>query len=295
MDNDSNDFKILVSFFLIVVVLVILYVISPVLLKYTVLLSLVVGITYFILNKLSLENALLVYRNKNKKAFYCVTILSYLLLSFLFALKFSFLDVFIFTTFIVSTICLRIELLLKKRNKIIEEEKEFFLQYPEIAEKYKSALEILDQKGKNYTSYKELANTLLEKTKNLYFTRKKTIEDKKSITAIKIELEDLINDAETKNDKISMLQKRLEKIQRKEVLYSNYIDKTQEAIESTKYDYVGIKADIELVAADTTKQIKIDNKALDEKSKTLTYLQENLPLLEEDDDNSELIDSQRNQ
>ena len=64
-------------------------------------------------------------------------------------------------------------------------------------------------KGKNFESYEYITVNILGKAKELYFSRKKIIEDKKSIAATRIELEDVINEAETKNDKISMLQKRL--------------------------------------------------------------------------------------
>ena len=126
-------------------------------------------------------------------------------------------------------------------------------------------------KGKNFESYEYITVNILGKAKKLYFSRKKIIEDKKSIAATRIELEDVINEAETKNDKISMLQKRLEKIQRREIIYNKYIEDTQEA-------------------SNGTKQIKLDNKALEEKSKLLSDLQKQLPLFDDIDDDTEVID-----
>ena len=285
-----NKFKMICLSVAIFFVAFVLYSISKVLLIYAVLLAIVGTVMHFILKLV--EEKLLAYRNNNKRGFYFFGILGYLLACFILSLKFNFVDVFIFITFITLMISIKTELMLKERNRRIEEEreKEFLLQYPEVAEKYKGALAILEKKGKNFESYEYITVNILGKAKELYFSRKKIIEDKKSIAATRIELEDVINEAETKNDKISMLQKRLEKIQRREIIYNKYIEDTQEAIKSTIYDFVGIKADIELANSNGTKQIKLDNKALEEKSKLLSDLQKQLPLFDDIDDDTEVID-----
>lgn len=204
----------------------------------------------------------------------------------------SFYTVCFFMAYMLILIIGRVEYLFRKKQKDLEleQEKEFFHLYPDIEEKYKSALKVLDEKGKNFIVYRELTVALLGKTKELYFSRKKIIQDNQRISETINELEKVIKDSKIKNDKISMLEKRLEKARKKSNLYIKFINDTQEAIVSTIYDFVGIKADIELANSDTTKQIKLDNRALEEKSKTLSYLQEHLPVLDEENDNLELID-----
>ncbi len=165
----------------------------------------------------------------------------------------------------------------EKQKKIEELHKEFKVVFPTVSNRYSSVIEILNNNINSGKYYKKYIDKIQSNNIELY---KKLREIKKELDkyeTLKINLKETIS-ASNNNEKNSISRDKLNKIVERHEIYNNYYQEAKRTINSTAQDYINVES--ELVLNNTNIDINTMEPllaSLEEKSKTLTYIQSNMP------------------
>ncbi len=165
-----------------------------------------------------------------------------------------------------------------QKQKITQErDKEFEKEFPDVAERYYSAIEKLNNISKNEEDYRKYIKNIYANNLLLFFKVKEVKEKINQYIELKTTLEKTISTSGNK-EKNSISIDQLNKVNTKLEKSNNYIQEAREAINSTAQDFLNVQSEIML--KDSTNDIKTMDEllsSLETKSKTLTYIQSNMP------------------
>ncbi len=153
-------------------------------------------------------------------------------------------------------------------------------KHVEVVKKYKAALDSLSN-YKNLKTYKEIVNNIFKENVKLYKESLPFRKSYKKLTKVKEELKIELQKGVNGNNRIENTKNLLFKTTEKLEKLEKYINEVDEAIESTSIDFVNIKAELELkqVSLSSFTLPNVSIQSLKEKANTLTYLQKNLPVI----------------
>ena len=165
-----------------------------------------------------------------------------------------------------------------QKQKITQDRnKEFKKEFPDVAERYYNAIEKLNNIGKNEEDYRKYIENIYANNLSLFFKVKEVKEKINQYIELKTTLEKTISTSGNK-EKNTISIDQLNKVNIKIEKSNNYIQEAREAISSTAQDFLNVQSEIML--KDSTNDIKTMNEllsALETKSKTLAYIQSNMP------------------
>ena len=173
---------------------------------------------------------------------------------------------------------------LEEKKKILEEKHkmyEFERLFPSVVKRYFSVTKVLETK-KSLKVYKRLIETIHSKNMDLFFKTKAIREKKNKYYQLISELEKTLkisNDEEKNSISIG----NLKKLKDRYVQCEEYISKADYAINETAQIFLNIES--ELILADSNDYKAFEAVAstvdmLESKSKSLTYIQSNMPVFE---------------
>ena len=151
-------------------------------------------------------------------------------------------------------------------------------QHVEVVKKYKEALESLD-KHKHLKTYKEIINTIFKENVKLYKESLPIRKAYKKLSKVKEDLKMELQRGVNGNNRMENTKKLLFKTTEKLENLDKYLKEVDDAIESTSIDFVNLKAELELKQVSPGVLPNLNLAPLKEKANTLTYLQKNLPAI----------------
>ncbi len=172
---------------------------------------------------------------------------------------------------------------------IIHESNKFFEENCyEIAEKYRQAKALLNQ-HKGLNSYKKLIDNIYNEDKKLYLASMpirdalkkvtKLINDMSTDDSFKPKKKLFVRSSEVESDKLYNSNRYMKAALQKQKEYSDYIEEVDSAIKATGTDFLNVRAELELAELSHVSIPEISLSKLEQRSKTLAYIQSHLPAI----------------
>lgn len=173
-------------------------------------------------------------------------------------------------------------LIIHERNKFFDE------NCYEIAEKYREAKALLNQ-HKGLNSYKKLIDNIYDEDKKLYLASMPVREALKKVTKLindmntddsfKPKKKMFVKSTEVESDKLYNTNKYMKAALDKQKQYTAYIEEVDAAIKETGSDFLNVRAELELAELSNVSVPELSLSKLEQRSKTLAYIQSHLPVL----------------
>ena len=171
---------------------------------------------------------------------------------------------------------------LQKKAEESKKQSDFGTAYPEVLKRYFSVIACIQRKGGKVEVYKRNIEDIYSRSIELHYETKKLKDEADKYKAIAIDLKNSLS--LSKNEEKNLVTaNNLQRIESRLENYEKYIQEVDLAIKETSQDFVNIESELLLSESNDSKSIEAIEaclKSLEEKSKTLAYIQNHMPVFD---------------